>query len=169
MNDIAKERKAFTLVEIIIAIAVFSIAVFVMYGVLSQIKKQKETFYKKYEKTNRLVELKRVIYQDFTNARDIKTDAKKDIALFKSTNSLYGITNPYILYILKNSTLYRVEYIKKLNTNLRGIDTRYLRVLTLLKKCKSFKINLSKDTLSIWIIAKKPIYMHIANVKNYTK
>ncbi len=169
MNDIAKERKAFTLVEIIIAIAVFSIAVFVMYGVLSQIKKQKETFYKKYENTNRLVELKRVIYQDFTNARDIKTDAKKEIALFKSTNSLYGITNPYILYILKNSTLYRVEYIKKLNINLRSIDTRYLRVLILLKKCKSFKINLSKDTLSIWIIAKKPIYMHIANVKNYTK
>lgn len=169
MNNITQKRKAFTLVEIIIAITVFSIAVFVMYSVLSQIKKQKETFYKKYEKTNRLVNLKRLIYQDFTNAKDIKTNAKKDIVLFKSTNSLYGITNPYILYILKNSTLYRAEYIKKLNINLRGIDSRYLRVLTLIKKCKSFKAYLSKDTISIWINKTNPIYMHISNVKNYTK
>jgi len=169
MSKIYIKRKAFTLVEIIIAIAVFSIAALVMYSVLSQVKKEKKSFYKRYEKNNHLVELKRLIYQDLVGAKDIKTNSKKDILIFKSTNSLYGITNPYILYILKNSTLYRIEYIKKIDINLKSEDSKNSKVLTLLKKCKSFNIYLDKYGISIWAIAKTPIYLHLENTENYTK
>ncbi len=166
MNTITQKRKAFTLVEIIIAIAVFSIAVLVMYSVLSQVKKQKKIAYQDYKKDYKIVELKRLIYQDFTTAKDIKTNSKKNIAIFKSTNSLYGITNPYVLYILKNHTLYRVESMQKIGIDLRIENNRNLKVLTLLKNCKSFKINQNKNNISIWINAKPPIYLYIINDDN---
>ncbi len=168
MNTITQKRKAFTLVEIIIAIAVFSIAVFVMYSVLSQVKKQKKLSYQEYKKDYKIVELKRLIYQDFTTAKDIEINSQKNIAIFKSTDSLYGITNPYVLYILKNHILYRVESIHKINVDLRNIDSRTIKIMPLLKNIKYFKIYLSKKAISIWINTKNPIYLHIIKADNYT-
>ena len=111
-------KKSFTLVEILIAISIFSIISVFLYKSLDSFKKSEKFLKKEVNKEYKLIKFKKIIFNDFVNATNIKIDSDKDkdILTFQSKNFYY---NPFYLYkvyfITKKGNLYRCESNKKFN------------------------------------------------------
>jgi prepilin-type N-terminal cleavage/methylation domain-containing protein len=122
-------RKAFTLIELLIAITILSIMMLFLYKSYASLNRS-NSFYKK-EVTSLKHEtlIKKVIFLDFSlavnNSISILNQGKKeDIVLMQSSHSLHKRYNPYIAYIMKNSELYRLESLKRLTYPL-GVGSEF--------------------------------------------
>lgn len=109
-------KKAFTLIEILIAITILSIMMLFLYQSYSSLNIS-NSFYK-----NELGQIKngylkkKVLYLDFSlaNHKQIKIlnqDTNEDVVFMQSSNSIHKRHNPYIAYVIHDSKLYRLESI----------------------------------------------------------
>ncbi len=144
-------KRGFTLIEMIIAVAIFSLAMILLYDVINILNKTKDREIASYKQYHKLQELKRLFYQDMMYSSQLKIDNSKKIVLFKTKNSLYGYNNPYIEYILKKEILYRVESYQKLTLNLKSSELEDARVLVLLKNCKDILFFKDKKGINIYL------------------
>lgn len=109
-------KKAFTLIEVIVSVMLFSLIILVMFGSIDNLRQQ-HNFYEiketKLTEKNRLVSLLR---SDFDRATSITlntdTDNRYTIASISGSNhSLYGIFEPYVTWLVlkEERRLIRIE------------------------------------------------------------
>jgi len=118
-------KKSFTLIELLISIAIFSILILAMSSVIKEVNSSKEFIIKHYKiQKNYLV---KVLYYDILNASDIKIIHTKnpnyDTIILKTSNSLYKLINPTVTWYISKRALIRKENapfaIDKFNINMK--------------------------------------------------
>jgi len=112
-------RKAFTLIEMMISITILSIMMIYLYSANASINKSNIFYAKQVNKLNQLTLKKRVLFLDlsltlYQKILIVHTDKDEDMLFLQTTNSLHKRTNPFVVYIVKNKKLYRLESFKKL-------------------------------------------------------
>jgi len=121
-------KKAFTLLEVLISITILSIIMIFLHKSYSSLNLSNK-FYKKEVSYIKNEQLKRkTIFLDFSLALNIKIlnqNTKTDIVFMQSSNSIYNRYNPYIAYIFKDKTLYRLELLKEFKNYPLDVDNQF--------------------------------------------
>jgi prepilin-type N-terminal cleavage/methylation domain-containing protein len=146
-------KKAFTLIEVIISIFIFSLIMIFLYKSISSLRLNNKNLKKTTLKSKNLSKTITLLKSDIILSRSIDLKLlKKDILKMDTLNSIYDIAKPKVTWkILKQSkSLVRVEEIN-------GI--KYLSDTTL--KCEKFKIYFSKKEHKILIYIKTSKNKHL--------
>lgn len=112
-------RKAFTLIEMMISISILSIMMIYLYKTNSSVNQSNIFYEREVNKLNHLTLKKRVLFLDislslYQQISIVHIDKESDILFLQTTNSLHRRVNPFVVYIVKNEKLYRLESLKKL-------------------------------------------------------
>ena len=110
-------KKAFTLIELLISIAILSILMLFLYKSYWGLNQYNTIFAHHVDKKERLELIKKTLYLDFITAQNksitiLHQNKKVDIAFLQSNNSLHQRVVPYIAYIVREHQLYRLESLK---------------------------------------------------------
>lgn len=149
-------KKAFTLIEVVISIIIFSIVMLFLYESYAALNISNTILEKESKHILDTEKLKKVIFLDFSlahfNSVKIRNvDKKNDFVTLRGGKSLHQRFNPYVAYILKGKKLYRLESFKTYNDynldTLSEFDSDYLG------KVESFRVypSSSKDQASYLI------------------
>ena len=160
-------RKAFTLIELMISIVILTILMLFLYKSYASLNKSNSLLSKEVQKISKVELLKEVIFKDFSVARvhDVNRSSitilnqskKEDVVFFETSNSIHQRINPYVAYIVKEKTLYRLESLKPFKEYPLVADSEF--VADELGKVKIFRVYKSKD-------AKKSTYLFHALFEN---
>ncbi len=108
-------KKAFTLIEIILAIFIFSIIIIYMYNIIAVAKKSTTSYENMYKNDEQKQIVKKLFYNDIFNQTDPYTNTtikeKDNFATYylRTNNSLHNIVSPYVVYKIIGKDLYRFE------------------------------------------------------------
>ncbi len=108
-------KKAFTLIELVIAIGIFSVLVIYMYQSIATTKKSTSIYEKMYQKTKQISLVKKIIYNDIFNQVDpyknTSISGNKNFSTYylRTNNSLNGLASPFVAYKVHKNNLYRFE------------------------------------------------------------
>jgi len=108
-------RKAFTLIELMISIALTVIVVFFLYKALSNQERASEVLGSHAYSLFLKEKLYKLLFLDLSQAQEVKVEPlfNKDyrLLILKTTNSLHQIPLPYVAYFVheRNKTLVRLE------------------------------------------------------------
>lgn len=140
-------RNAFTLVELLVSIALFGLISIFLFGTIDQLRKQ-QTFFQKKEtilsKKNRILSLLRTDL-DRAQSVNVSATASRDfdtVSITGSNHSLYAIDSPYVVWlILKvDNTLVRLESPLPITLPILS-EERYLIHSDLIEKqCELFRL-----------------------------
>lgn len=109
-------KKGFTLVELLVSIALFGLIAVLLFGTIDEFRKQQK-FYKEKEgivvRKNRIVSLMRTDF-DRSLSLTVSDSTTKEftvVSVSGANRSLYGIDRPYVLWVVlkNNNTLVRLE------------------------------------------------------------
>lgn len=145
-------KRAFTLVEIIIAIAIFSIMVVYMYQAIGMTKKSTKAYERKYEKVQKNQTIRKLLYNDIFNQVDpysnttVKTKDNFTTYYLRTNNSLHNSANPFVAYRVINGTLFRFESYKSFTLPLSENNKNDIHVDKLLENLKSFLVYSYKNS-----------------------
>ena len=111
------QRKAFTLIELMISISILSIMMLYLYQSYSSFNRSNIIVKKEIEEIVSTQKLKKVLFLDFSLALPQTTtiqnrESNEDFVFLQSTNSIHKRFNPYIAYIVKEKKLYRLESLR---------------------------------------------------------
>ena len=153
-----KNKKAFSLVELIVVIALFSIIIFFLYSSLDMGEKTNRYFSDKLEKTVTSNELKKIFFLDLIHS-DMKSykidenDQTNFILKLKTTNCYHNPFYNNISYLIsKEKNLIRIESLKefdKTDLNDTFFETAYIDILD--KDIEKFKIIKQDQKLFFYI------------------
>ena len=170
MKQKSLKRAAFTLVELLISIALMSIIILLLYQSLNQTKLSNQKFSEFYERQNRYTKLIDLIKRDFLEAdeKSIKIvrgrEKEFDTIKLKTQNSIKGIFNPYVLYYVarEDDSLIRAESTRSINPGMVGLDTPFKATL-IEKNVLKFRVFKDKKRYLFYIEFKdkKPIVFNI--------
>lgn len=153
-------KRAFTLIEMLISIAIFSIMFIYLNQAIINATKSNEAYERVYEKRKVAYFVKRVFYNDLFNQADPTKDhtiKKIDKNLYryciKTNNSLHGLVLPYVCYRVIDATLYRYESLQKLELKKENMDEFYIDAIA--KNVNEFYINTKEASTLIHIKAKE--------------
>lgn len=162
-------KKAFTLVEIIIAIAIFSVIIVYMYQAIGTTKKSAAAYERKYEKIQKNQTIRKLLYNDIFNQVDPYSDTKVDTSgdfstyYLKTNNSLHNISGPFVAYKVIKNTLYRFESIRKFTLPINEDNKNSIHVDKLLENIKSFLLYTYKNSKLIqWNVNDEQTIFEIA-------
>ena len=141
-------RKAFTLIEILIAITILSIMMLFLYKSYSSLNVSNDFYKNEYVQIKNTYLKKKVFFLDFAlshkeTTKIINQDIKKDVVFMQSSNSVHKRHNPYIAYIVENSKLYRLESLHEFTDYPLNVGDEY--VADYLGEVNSFRVYASKD------------------------
>lgn len=106
-------KKGFTLLEMMIAISILSIMMIFLYRSNAALQFSNKTYQKEAQKIFTVDKIKEVIYLDFLLANSsVKFKHEKhkaDTIFLQTSHSLHRRINPYIVYLVQNKKLFRVE------------------------------------------------------------
>ena len=146
-------KNAFTLVEVLVSIALLGLISLFVSSSIFQTKKNNEVFKKQTFKDSRLEAVANTLYRDIYQSKNISISTKKKYSTLyvKSKNSLYGISEPYVVWLVlkQNDTLIRLESARKITLPIKNEFKKYIFVDALMKNCTDFSMNLSRDKKSI--------------------
>ena len=113
-----KSRKAFTLIELLIAVTILSIMIIFLYKSYATLNHSNKIYKQELKEIISHKTKKKVIFLDFSlkiskDIRILNQDRTEDVVFFQSSHSIHKRYNPYIAYIAKNSKLYRLESLKE--------------------------------------------------------
>ncbi|WP_457744489.1 PulJ/GspJ family protein [Sulfurimonas sp.] len=151
-----KLRAAFTLIEMMIAISIFSIMMLYLYKSYSTLNISNNNLKVEVRKIQDIQKIKKVIFLDFTLAlyNSIKIDNRdkgEDFVFFQSSHSIHKRINPYITYMVKDKKLYRLESLKPITTYELPSDEEF--DIDLLGTVKSFKVYKTTKKESSYLVA----------------
>ena len=112
-------KKGFTLVEMMIAIAIFSLIAIFLYRSYDSFQRTNTTYTHITSNLRDELLIKQTLYIDFSLAMGVKIknqDKNYDVVFFQTPNSLHNRINPYVAYIPKDGHLYRLESLHKFST-----------------------------------------------------
>ena len=146
-------KKAFSLVELIVSILLLSIIAMFLYSTTSSLQKRNKIFAQKeklLEKDDKLLDL---LYDDIFESNELNISTNEFTILSMHTkNTLYDIDYPYVTWLVykNDNTLLRFESI--LPFSKMNIDNNYLyHISKVSKDCEVFKIYQSKKRDKILI------------------
>ncbi len=108
-------KKAFTLIELVIAIGIFSVLVLYMYKAVATTQNSTNRYEKMYQKSKKITKFKNIIYNDIFNQvdpyKDTNITTKDNLSTYylRTKNSLNALTSPYVAYRVINENLFRFE------------------------------------------------------------
>lgn len=103
-------RRGFTLIEVIIAIALMSMVILFMYQNINVIKKSNLIYKDKYKEFSLETKIQKTLFLDLAQSLDVKKIQDDfDTIIMQTTNSHFGFVRPYVAYKVKDKTLYRIE------------------------------------------------------------
>jgi prepilin-type N-terminal cleavage/methylation domain-containing protein len=145
-------KKGFTLIEIIISIAILSIMIFYMYRSIGTLKMSNNLYEKHYNQDKINTMIHKTMFFDLAQSLSASVvNGKFDRLDLQSVNSNFDIIYPYISYIVKDKTLYRVESAKKIPSKIEYEDLRYLKYEIVLKDIEKFRVFKASDSFLVVI------------------
>lgn len=108
------QKKAFTLIELIISISILSLMMLYLYQSYASLNQSNTILKKEVSEVLNTQELRKVLFLDFSlakaNSIQIENLSKReDFVSLQTSNSLHQRFNPYVAYIVKENKLYRLE------------------------------------------------------------
>ena len=113
-------RRAFTLIEMMIAIVIFSLIVLFLYKSYDALRQSNQKYTTMTKEIRRLWRIKKMLYLDFallikSDVSVLNQERNEDVVLLQTSNSLHNRFYPYVAYVVKEGTLYRLESLRKLS------------------------------------------------------
>jgi prepilin-type N-terminal cleavage/methylation domain-containing protein len=110
-------RKAFTLIEVLISIALMGIVLIALFSSLDILQDSNQHLSKQLEKTKKSTEATQVIYKDILSSDGNLTISKDEfsrLCMESTAHSLYALPRPKVCWLVlkENNTLVRVEGIE---------------------------------------------------------
>ncbi len=163
-------KRAFTLIEILISITLIGLITMFVSSTITGIKKSNYIFEKKVKKSLKIEKIHSILHSDLYSATkiDIKSYRKYSVLSIRSKNSLYGIEEPHIVWlVLKDKkTLTRMESAKEILPLPPDTEkSSYIFSDKVAENCNNFYIVLSKKGDSVLVFVdienEKPIISEI--------
>ena len=153
VNSIMIDKKAFSLVELIISIVLLAIIATFLYSTVSNLEKTNRIFAANEKALNKREKVIDLLYDDIFTANTLTLSGfEYSLASMQTNNSLFDIAAPYVTWLVSKdkNTLLRFESIKEFkNINSQNVD--YYHVSKVGENCEIFKIYQSKKKDSILI------------------
>ncbi len=152
-------KKAFTLIELVVAIGVFSVLIVYMYQAIATTKKSTSIYEKMYEKADRISLIKKIIYNDIFNQVDpytnTQTITEKDFSTYylRTNNSLNALASPYVAYKVIKGNLYRFESTAPFKLPFTYETKLKLKIDKILENVERFVIHTNKNSKLIDMIS----------------
>ncbi|WP_297442938.1 prepilin-type N-terminal cleavage/methylation domain-containing protein [Sulfurimonas sp.] len=152
-------RTAFTLIEMLVAISIFSIMMLYLYKTYSTVNISNDNLKVEANKIKTIEALKKVVFLDYSLAlykpNEIITidnrESNEDFIHFQSSHSIHRRINPYIIYMVKNKKLYRLESLKKISSYEMSSDAEF--DIDFLGDVNSFRVYKSTNKNVVYLIA----------------
>ncbi len=148
-------RKAFTLIEILVAITILSVMMLFLYQSYSSLNISNR-FYKDElgQITNGYLK-KKVLFLDLSLAHKEKInilnqETTEDVLFMQSSNSIHKRHNPYIAYVVHDSKLYRLESAHEFKTYPLSTAEEY--VADCLGEVNSFRVYAAKGEEASYLV-----------------
>ncbi len=121
-------RKAFTLIEMMIAIVIFSVMVIFLYRSYGSLERSNAKYEKIEKGMERFFKVKKTLFLDFSlavenNITILNQDRNEDVVFVHTSNSLHNRFDPYVAYVVKEGVLYRIESLRPFREYPFGADT----------------------------------------------
>ena len=143
-------KKSFTLLEVLISTLILAFVFVAISNVINSLKTTKDTLKSKIEdKSDYLI---KALYYDILNASEVNiTNDGPDFVKLKlhTSNSLYKIPKPYVLWVVNRGDLIRIESPTPITS-----DKDYYTLDNFAKNVKIFKIY-KKDKKYLIVVNKK--------------
>lgn len=147
------KQKGFTIIELVIAIVIFSVIIVYMYQAVSTTKKGNTIYERSYEVVANNEEAKKLFYNDIFNQVDpyANISFKDEVFYLRTNNSLHSLVAPYVAYFLKDKNLIRIESIKKLTFPLKLEYNQNIiyEIDYILKDIENFHVSVEKNNYLI--------------------
>ncbi len=135
-------KKGFTLIEMMIAITIFSMVALFLYKSYANVNEQNKKYEHLLQKMAYFEKLKKMVYLDFTlslenNITIFHEDTTQDSVFFQTSNSIHDRINPFVAYFVKDGILYRMETLQKNSYHHLG---NAIGDIEMLGKVKSFRV-----------------------------
>lgn len=162
-------RAAFTLIELMISITLLSLMMIFLYQSYASLNKSNTLYTQESQKIVKEDKIKEILYLDYSLAlhdtiKIIHQEKNEDVVFFQSSNSLHKNYNPYIAYVKKEDTLYRLESLSKFKEYPLTPESKF--VVDELGEVNSFRVYKSKkksDTNSTPLPANYLIHIDFKN------
>jgi len=154
----SNNKKAFTLIEVLISITLFTIIILFLYQALDITQKSNNFYSEKLEIKQNENDLKKMFFLDFINKIDNKITLESDknkntIIKFKSINIYHNPFYTYITYLVsRESNLIRIESkseFKSKNLSDDFFDSSYIDIIY--NNINKFKIEKKDNNIYIYI------------------
>jgi len=141
-------KQSFSLIEILIAITIFTFIVLSLYKVIDIAKIDIDTISQKVQTQMQDNHKKSVLMEDFLESKEITIDKQGQNSLVKliTYNTYHNPLYINILYILHKGTLYRVESLKTISEeNINSMNNSNIFVDIVYENLESFFIEKGKN------------------------
>jgi prepilin-type N-terminal cleavage/methylation domain-containing protein len=135
-------KKAFTLLEMLIAVSLLSIIITFLYQTYASLQKSNHFYGQELSSASYEQILRKTIYLDLAlsmpdSIKLINIDKGSDVVIMQSSHSVHRRIMPYIAYMVKEESLFRIESSQEIFYPLTGDEEM---VIDDLGKIKSFRI-----------------------------
>jgi prepilin-type N-terminal cleavage/methylation domain-containing protein len=166
-------KKGFTLVEVLVSIAILGILFTFLSKTINSTKKLNKPYIQKATQINSESKIFKILIKDFSQvigAASIIYGKKYDIVRLRTKNSIHNIIYPFVTYYVskKDLALIRTESLTKYDLYKKeDIYKEYIYGDILTIKTKSFKVFFQKDFFNILLRADNfnPIVLKLPKVK----
>jgi prepilin-type N-terminal cleavage/methylation domain-containing protein len=145
-------KRAFTLIEVVISIAIFSIMAVYMYQAINTMQKSNDINSLRYEEDIKEQKILKLFYNDLFLKTDIyafsniTNSDEFDIFYLHTRNSIHAMINPYVAYFVKDNSLFRIESKERESIPLTYDSVERVRVDKLMDNVTLFRINENKNS-----------------------
>ncbi len=166
------KKNAFTLIELLISVAILSLIMLFLYKSYADLNKTNQLYEQEVSKLEYISRIKQTLYLDLLLAKQ-KTltvshqDTKFDFVSFMTEHSLHRVIKPYIAYIVKENILYRVESSEEIKSVEIPRDQPY--IIDKVGSVEKFKLYLPTDEKKEKIVIIEADFAEVASVVLKTK
>ena len=168
------QKEAFTLIEVLISIVLMAIMFVYLSSTINSVKVQNSNYLEKSDQVKVEEKIYRLLNLDLAQIikkPNITHSKGYDLIKFETKNSLYGIINPNVVYLVskKDTSLIRIESLGSLNLDTKeDISKIFLYADILVKECISFKVSNKGDFIGLLLRAKdlRPMVLKIPTIGN---
>jgi len=148
-------KRAFTLIEVVISIAIFALIALYMYQAINTVQKSNDINSGHYEADKNEQKIIKLFYNDLFSQTNIYAPSNItrgddfDVFHLRSRNSLHAMYNPQIVYFVKDNTLYRIESKEYETIPLTYDSVERVKVDRLMNNVSIFRIYENKNSYLI--------------------
>lgn len=166
------QRGAFTLIEVLISIVLLGLIFTFLFGTINNLKQQNNHYIDKantIKAEERIFLLLNLDVMQVIGTISISPGDRFDVIQFKTRNSIYGIIEPTVIYLVskKDNALIRLEALKAFDLyNKDQLTREFLYGDILSTECISFKASYKDGLVSLLLRSKnlKPMVLKIPTV-----